>query len=287
MSARRILLVAILALIPAVRLPAQFGVPGPYIALQFFGDPTTNCGAQFSAPYNASRTVCNTVGGLLSASAAITPGGPTGSVFTQASFSGNLAPNSYADAESLASLEEEIWFTTGNPNDIFSVAVGGLLQWTQSPFVQGTLTQQFATLIVGTVDGGQHHQRAAAIYDTSAATFNVAIQARNPGSDPPSAFFFRLQTETIVVANTIQSSCPSCPADVAASAFADPFVTFYDEDGSNITGNYTLSYIPAPFVVVTPEPATFATALTGLLGVTGFANRRRRTLQTLRDVPTS
>ena len=70
-------------------------------------------------------------------------------------------------------------------------------------------------------------------------------------------------------------------ASTTPYAFVSGVVTFYDAAGNDITGNYTLSYVPAPDVVPTPEPATFATMLTGLLGIVGFANRRERASQTL------
>jgi hypothetical protein len=145
--------------------------------------------------------------------------------------------------------------------------------------MQGTQTQGFVLLYVGVVSGGQDYQLGAAGYSTSDDTFNVTINNNNPFSNTPywvrpEGFFFRLQSETIVLASSSLVFCP-CSLDVAASSFADPFVTFYDAAGNDITGNYTVSYNPAPFVVATPEPATFATTLTGLLGVVGFVNRRK------------
>lgn len=281
MSARLVLLVALAVSGPFSRLPAQFGVPGPVINLTFQADPPfhNTCGSQPSTPYNASCTVLNSVGGVMSASAAITPGGPTGSVFTQASFSGALAPQSFVDVESLASLEEEVWFTGGNPNNIFSVAVSGVLQQAQSQFTLSPAvsmsTHSFVRLEVGVVVGAQHFTYNAGAFSSPDETFNVAINASNPALGQPEAFFFRLQSETLLTATNL-SVCTSCSADVSASSFADPFVTFYDEAGNDITGDYTLSYIPGPLVVVTPEPATFATTLSGLLSVVGFVNRRRR-----------
>jgi hypothetical protein len=272
MLARRILLVALAVSGPFDRLPAQFGVPGPYIQLSFLADPPfqDTCIGQPHPPYSASCTVLNSVGGVMTASAAITPGGPTGSVFTQASFSGDAATNGFVDVESLASLEEEVWFTGGNPNDIFSFAVSGSLHFTLLKSAPSFSTFSFVHLELGTVDGGQHHTVAGTSYGAPDETFNFAIQANPYFLDPPEAFFFRLQSESSAVAGIGGNW------DLLASSLADPFVTFYDEAGNDITGNYTLSYNPAPFVVATPEPATFATTLTGLLGVVGFVNRRRR-----------
>jgi hypothetical protein len=120
------------------------------------------------------------------------------------------------------------------------------------------------------VSGGIDHTVSGTSYGAPDETFNFAIA--NPFfPGPPEAFFFRLQSESIV--SSISSG--------TTSSLVTSFVTFYDEAGNDITGNYTLSYIPSTDVVATPEPATFATTLTGLLGVAGFVSRRRRTLQTL------
>jgi hypothetical protein len=211
----------------------------------------------------------------MTASAAITPGGSS-SVFTQVSFTGSPGVNDYVDAESRATLEEQVWFTGGNPNDIFSFAVSGLFHFTEfkNPPPFGT-AQSFVHLELGTVYGGLDHTAVSNSYGAPDQTFNLAMQANPYFLNPPEAFFFRLQSESIVVGGIGGNW------DLLASSLVDAFVTFYDEAGNDITGNYTLTYIPGSAVVTTPEPATFTTMLTGLLGVVGFVSRRRRALQIL------
>lgn len=267
MLARRILVVALAVLSPFCRLPAQFATPGPVIEFSFlsYAPFPVNCPRIYFA-YSASCTVQNAVGDNETAIAAITPG-PAISVFSLAD--GSAAPNDYIDVESRATLTEEIRFTGANPDDIFSFAVSGSLQWTQSSSFGSIFS--FMHLQLGAVDGGIFQTRVGSSWGMPDDTFTLVMDAKNSFNEVPDAFFFTLQSESIVASLNGGTT----------SSFVNPFVTFYDETGNDITGNYTLSYIPSTDVVATPEPATFATTLTGLLGVAGFVSRRRRKLQTL------